>query len=355
MASAKVDSAVEKDDLFIPLIDFSQYTSSPDPAARLSTATALLQGFQRAGFVYLKNHGIAPSTIASVFAHSASFFARPQSQKDALAWYSPRANRGYVTQGREKVTRADFAGDVDALRASVPDLKESMEIGREGEEGCPNMWPDGFDEEGREFKRTMVGFHGECKELFRRVMGAIALGMGLEEGWFDEYTARGDNNLRLLHYPAVERGVFRRQDGVEQVRAGEHSDYGSLTLLFQDDRGGLQVLSPKGTFVDATPIPDTIVVNAGDLLERWSNDTIKSTKHRVVEPPLKPGQQELDKYPARYSVAYFCNPDFDKYIEAIPGTYEEGKQKYPGVLSGDYLAKRLSETYGDLDKYDKKA
>ncbi|EKG20482.1 Oxoglutarate/iron-dependent oxygenase [Macrophomina phaseolina MS6] len=249
-----------------------------------------------------------------------------------------------------------------------------MEIGREGEEGCPNMWPDGFDEEGREFKRTMVGFHGECKELFRRVMGAIALGMGLEEGWFDEYTARGDNNLRLLHYPAVERGVFRRQDGVEQVRAGEHSDYGglacsffsailrlisvhtgSLTLLFQDDRGGLQVLSPKGTFVDATPIPDTIVVNAGDLLERWSNDTIKSTKHRVVEPPLKPGQQELDKYPARYSVAYFCNPDFDKYIEAIPGTYEEGKQKYPGVLSGDYLAKRLSETYGDLDKYDKKA
>lgn len=129
---------------------------------------------------------------------------------------------------------------------------------------------------------------------------------------------------------------------------------GSLTLLFQDDRGGLQVLSPKGTFVDATPIPDTIVVNAGDLLERWANDTIKSTKHRVVEPPPKPGQEGLDKYPARYSVAYFCNPDFDKVIEAIPGTYEERKQKYPSVLSGDYLAKRLSETYGDLDKYELK-
>ncbi|KAL1619820.1 hypothetical protein SLS54_006417 [Diplodia seriata] len=125
-------------------------------------------------------------------------------------------------------------------------------------------------------------------------------------------------------------------------------------LFIPDDRGGLQVLSPKGTFVDATPIPDTIVINAGDLLERWANDTIKSTKHRVVEPPPKPGQESLDKYPARYSVAYFCNPDFDKVIEAIPGTYEEGKQKYPAVLSGDYLAKRLSETYGDLDKYDLK-
>ncbi|KAB2569985.1 2-oxoglutarate-Fe(II) type oxidoreductase [Lasiodiplodia theobromae] len=290
MAPIQVDSAVEKDDLFIPLIDFSQYTSGT-PQERLNAAAALLSGFQRAGFVYLKNHGIAPSTIRAVFSHSAQFFTRPQEQKDALAWYSPRANRGYVAHGREKVTRADFAGDVEALRQAVPDLKESLEIGREGEEGCPNMWPDRFgDEEGRKFREVMEGFHGRC----------------------------------------------------------------SLTLLFQDDRGGLQVLSPKGTFVDATPIPDTIVVNAGDLLERWANDTIKSTKHRVVEPPPKPGQEGLDKYPARYSVAYFCNPDFDKVIEAIPGTYEEGKQKYPSVLSGDYLAKRLSETYGDLDKYELK-
>ncbi|KAL1630342.1 hypothetical protein SLS56_005016 [Neofusicoccum ribis] len=354
MAPIQVDSAIEKDDLFIPLIDFSQFTSG-DPAARLNAAAALLDGFQRAGFVYLRNHGVAAATVRAVFAHSAAFFARPQRQKDPLAWYSPRANRGYVAHGREKVTRADFAGDVDALRAQVPDLKESLEIGREGEEGCPNMWPDAYDEEGRVFRSVMEAFFGQCKELHRSVMRAVALGMGLDEGWFDEYTARGDNTLRLLHYPEVEKGVFQRSDGKEQVRAGEHSDYGSLTLLFQDDRGGLQVLSPKGTFVDATPIPDTIVVNAGDLLERWANDTIKSTKHRVVEPPLKPGQEKLDKYPARYSVAYFCNPDFDKNIEAIPGTYEEGQRKYPGVLSGDYLAKRLSETYGDLDKYEQKA
>lgn len=101
-------------------------------------------------------------------------------------------------------------------------------------------------------------------------------------------------------------------------------------------------MSPKGTFVDATPIPGTIVVNAGDLLARWSNDTIKSTKHRVVEPPAS----HADMHPARYSMAYFCNPNFDRFIEAIPGTFDEAKEKrYVGVNSGEYLVQRLAATY----------
>lgn len=95
----------------------------------------------------------------------------------------------------------------------------------------------------------------------------------------------------------MSKEVFKINPG--QVRAGEHSDYGSITLLFQDQRGGLQVKSPNGQFVDATPIEDTCVVNAGDLLARWSNDTIKSTIHRVVEPP----QGEGDTHPPRYSIA----------------------------------------------------
>lgn len=119
-----------------------------------------------------------------------------------------------------------------------------------------------------------------------------------------------------------------------------------MTLLFQDDRGGLQVLSPNDTFVDATPIPGTIVVNAGDLLARWSNDLIKSTKHRVVEPPPKQGQDGGPTHPARYSIAYFCNPNFDKWIDAIPGTVKEGEEKkYSGVNSGEYLIQRLTATY----------
>jgi len=91
------------------------------------------------------------------------------------------------------------------------------------------------------------------------------------------------------------------------------------------------------------PIPGTIVINAGDLLARWSNDIIRSTEHQVVEPPIPP---ESDIYPARYSCAYFCNPNFDKFIEAIPGTYvSEADKKYPGINAGDYLAQRLEQTY----------
>jgi isopenicillin N synthase-like dioxygenase len=306
----------------------------------------VLHGFQNAGFIYLKNHGISSSTVSTVFANSAKFFARSQEQKDALAWYSPEANRGYSAQGREKVTDLEEAGDVGKLREAVPDLKESLEIGREGEEGMPNMWPSTEgDEDAKVFKEVMQEFHDTCKNLHVHLMRAIALGMGIDEKWFDGFTDVGDNTLRLLHYPGVPKSVFKRSDGQLQVRAGEHSDYGSATLLFQDARGGLQVRSPKGTFVNATPIPDTIVVNAGDLLARWSNDTIKSTKHRVVEPPPKQEDDGSETYPPRYSIAYFCNPNFERVIEAIPGTYEETGKKYEGIKSGEYLIKRLTATY----------
>jgi isopenicillin N synthase-like dioxygenase len=231
--------------------------------------------------------------------------------------------------------------EIEALKAQVPDLKESFEIGREGEEGHPNRWP-ASDAAAQEFKAFMLDFFAQCKELHCEVMRAIAVGMGLKESYFDSYTDGSDNTLRLLHYPEVPKSVFAQNK--LQVRAGAHTDYGSITLLFQDDRGGLQVQSPDGTFVDATPIPGTVVVNAGDLLARWANDTIKSTMHRVVEPPAPAAG---DAHPARYSIAYFCNPNFEKFIDAIPGTYggDKGEKKYEGIKSGDYLVTRLEATY----------
>ncbi|EDU42854.1 thymine dioxygenase [Pyrenophora tritici-repentis] len=342
MANITVGSAVSQDDLEIPLIDFDAFLSG-DPNAKKQTADAVLKGFQNAGFVYLKNHGIPPSTVSTVFSHSAKFFARPKEQKDALAWYSAAANRGYTAQGREKLVVLEETGTEAEMRALVPDLKESMEIGRDDQPEMPNMWPSG-DEAAKEFKEQMVEFFETCKNLHMQIMRAIALGMGIEEMWFDGFTDAGDNTLRLLHYPGVSKSIFKRNDGQQQVRAGEHSDYGSITLLFQDARGGLQVRSPKGTFVDATPIEGTIVINAGDLLARWSNDTIKSTKHRVMEPPPKPEDADKDEYPPRYSIAYFCNPNADRKIEAIPGTFENGR-KYDDVMSGDYLIQRLTATY----------
>lgn len=327
MGPEAVSSAVSSDNLEIPLIDFSAFVSS-DPATRLTTAQAILSGFQRAGFIYLRNHGIARTTVKSTFAESAKFFARPQSQKDGMAWTTPEANRGYVAHGREKTTDLVNPEDIEKIRAQEgADLKESLEIGREGEPNHPNSWPDKYDEEGAEFKRKMLEFFDQCKELHVQVMRAIAVGLGIDATWFDGFCDAGDNTLRLLHYPEVKANSFKVNKN--QVRAGAHTDYGSITLLFQDMAGGLQVLSPNGNFIDATPIEDTIVVNAADLLARWSNDTIKSTKHRVVEPP-KPA--ESDVHPARYSMAYFCNPNFDRFIDAIPGTYTaDGDKKYPGI------------------------
>ncbi|KIW03576.1 uncharacterized protein PV09_05331 [Verruconis gallopava] len=334
-------AAVQKDDLFIPLIDFSQFLHG-NADAKSATAKEILSGFQKAGFIYLRNHGIPKETVKTVFEESAQWFARPQEQKDALAWYSPKANRGYTAHGREKVTNLTEQGDVEALRAAVPDLKESLEIGREGEPDCPNMWAD--DEAGKRFKATMLSFFDTCKNLHIELMRAIAVGLGIDESWFDGYTDRGDNTLRLLHYPPVKKAVFDANKS--QVRAGAHTDYGSVTLLFQDSRGGLQVESPNGNFIDATPIEGTIVINAGDLLARWSNDTIRSTTHRVVEPPHPPSEGADGEYPSRYSIAYFCNPNFDRMIEVIPSTCAQGeKPKYEPVRSGEYLVRRLTATY----------
>lgn len=218
-----------------------------------------------------------------------------------------------------------------------------MEIGREGEADHPNEWPDRFDNAGVEFTEFMKAFHTQLSHLHTEVMRAIAVGlMGPSgESYFDSFTDVNDNTLRLLHYPAVSKSVFKVNPN--QVRTGAHSDYGSITLLFQDDVGGLQVKSPKGTWVPATPVPGTIVVNAGDLLARWSNDMIVSTKHRVIQPPPKPDDNNDEDskamYPSRYSIAFFCNPNFSRYIEALPGTFggDLGEKKYPGINSGEYL------------------
>ncbi|KAG4260458.1 hypothetical protein FPRO06_02436 [Fusarium proliferatum] len=287
--------AVSKEGLSIPLIDFSRFLGGT-PVERNETANAILDGFKTAGFIYLKNHPILPKDLQHAFDLSARFFKEPLEKKMEVVWTTPEANRGYSAPGREKVSQLKDIQEVEKVRAALPDLKESLEIGREDEPGRPNRW---LEETGDlvGFRKDMLGFFEKCRQLHVEVMKAIAVGMGLDDSFFDSFVDVGDNTLRLLHYPAVESNIFKTKPGT--VRAGAHSDYGSITLLFQDARGGLQVKSPTGQFVDATPIEGTVVVNAGDLLARWSNDTIKSTIHRVVEPP----QKQAESYPPRYSIA----------------------------------------------------
>lgn len=223
--SKAVESAVSSDSLEIPLIDFASFLSE-DEATKQTTAQAILEGFQRAGFIYLKNHGIPKDQIKTTFSESARFFTRPEQQKLDLGWTTPQANRGYSQPGREKTTDSTDPAEIEKIRATAgPDLKESFEIGREGEEGLPNHWPD-FDEDGKTFKQRMLEFHDAGKNLHKLVMRAIAVGLGIEETYFDGYCQKGDNTLRLLHYPAVNSEVFQKNKLT--VRAGAHTDYGTL-------------------------------------------------------------------------------------------------------------------------------
>lgn len=198
---------------------------SGSDAEKQKVAGDVVHGFRNAGFIYLKNHGIPKDQIDAVFAHSAEFFALPQAEKDALAWYAAAANRGYTTLGREKTSMADEP-DVAALREANPDLKESLEIGRDDEPQYPNMWPPQKDADqwASEFKSTMMQFFSTCYRFHMEVMRCIAVGLDIDKHWFDPFTDGGDNTLRLLHYPAQSRDVFERNQ--DQVRAGAHTDYG---------------------------------------------------------------------------------------------------------------------------------
>lgn len=216
---------------------------------------------------------------------SAEYFRQPLETKLEHSMPSVESNRGYAAEGREK------------LGLESPDIKETLHVGREDDENYPNFWQEEIGELVG-FKETINGFYDFCSKMSLEIMSAIAVGLDLDESYFDRFMARGDHKLRLLHYPEVSKKVFKSNTG--QVRAGAHTDYGAITLLFQDARGGLQVMTPSGEYKDAIPIPNTIVVNAGDLLARWSNEVIKSTLHRVVEPPAT---TESDIHPARYSIA----------------------------------------------------
>ena len=182
-----VSKAVSSDDLEIPLISFSSFVSG-DEATKYSTAQAILSGFQNAGFIYLKDHPIAKTAVQRTFEQSATFFKRPREQKEALNWTTPEANRGYSGPGREKVTnlteREDIAKERDEQGA---DLKESYEIGRHNDPQHSNNWPDRFDQNGRTFKAHMIEFFEQCKQMHILLMRAIAVGLGIDEAWFDSF------------------------------------------------------------------------------------------------------------------------------------------------------------------------
>ncbi|KAF5393152.1 hypothetical protein D9757_001328 [Collybiopsis confluens] len=308
-------------DFRIPVINFANFRAAKSDSEKKETANQIVDAFKTSGFIYVSDHGIPHDTVSSVFRKSAEFFKLPEEAKSQLAWEDPRSNRGYVKIGRERVTQSADAQEISNLRNKAPDFKESMEIGRDWDSPWKNMWPE---------ERT-------CHNLHVEMMRSIALGLDLSEEFFDRKVDQQCHNLRLLSYPSIRRSIL---DGEGQARA----DYGTLTLLFQDSVGGLEVMNPHtGDFVPATPIPGTIVINVGDLLARWSNDLLRSTLHRVVAPPAKMISSAESMTPARQSIAFFSNPNFDTEIACLPNCGD--KPKHSPINTEEYIVGRLAATY----------
>lgn len=324
----------------IPIINFGPFL---DGSNKQEVADAMLESFKSIGFVYLVNHGLSQEKIDDMFAWSRRFFEQPRETK-MLAPHPPSGthHRGYSAPHVEKVVQHIYdENELAANRAKAPDVKESFEVGREGDEHMPNIWlPEGVLPG---FKETCLDFFWMCNETKFKVLSALALGLHLPEDFFEQYHQVPDNQLRLLRYPSVPIESLQKD---EIVRIGAHSDFGSITLLMQDDIGGLEVEDPNksGEFNAAPPVKGSIMVNAGDFMMRWSNDLIRSTVHRVRAPPNSVTEDGMT--PERYSIPYFCSTDFSKVVECLPGTYsEERPQRYEPISALDYIMKRLAANY----------
>ena len=296
-----------------------------DPKAISRIAKELGSACRDVGFFYVSNHGIPQALMDRTFAASQAFFSLPVDGKNALSIAKSKHNRGYAGISSEK------------LDSKHADLKEAFNIGLDLDPDDPevligkpfrgvNLWPPSPPQ----FHDIVLDYFNATWRLGCDLHLAIAADLGLPPNYFADKFDRPMATLRLLHYPPRPAGT------AASIGAGEHTDYGSLTLLLTDDAGGLEVRRRDGTWVSAPPIPGAFVCNIGDCLMRWSNDIYLSTPHRVTNPAGRD----------RYSIAFFLDPNPETLVECLPGCCSDAlPSKYPAILAADYLAQRLKATY----------
>jgi isopenicillin N synthase-like dioxygenase len=294
----------------IPIIDFA--AAPPQTlAAQIDSALA------DSGFMALRNLGIEAELVGEVFATAREFFHADRAFKERFAYRSAAENFGYQGIGDEFL-------DPDA----GADLKESLTLRNVFAAGLgAERWPSA------EFQTRMTRFYSACLEGAHRLLRVLARALDVDEEFFVR-CHRGENvTLRLLHYPASGAEI----SDPAQMGAGAHTDYGMLTLLFQDDVGGLEIRDPAGAWHPVAPVPGAIIVNAGDLLERWSNDRYRSTWHRVR--PRIGGRE-------RFSVAFFVDPDSATEVTVLPGCVDAANPpRHPPVTAGEHLQQRIRHSH----------
>lgn len=306
-----------------PRFDLAAFEAAHQDA-RAQSARKLDQICRDTGFLVLEGHGVPPRVIADVWQAAEAFFAQGRAAKQMVAPPFQGYPYGYLGPDAEALARSKGED-------TPPDLKESFNGGAlrvppdasaAAMDFCyqPTLWPDVPG-----FRAAWEAYYTVMEDLATRVMRAFAAALALSEDHFDPFIANPISALRALHYPATAGAPLDRQQ-----RAGAHTDYGSLTILLpQPGRQGLQV-QQKGTWVDVPAPEGAFVINIGDLMARWTADRWVSTLHRVL---AKPGQ------PARQSLAFFHQPDWDAEIVPL-----DGSDAYPPVRSGPYLMEKFQAT-----------
>lgn len=315
----------------IPTVDLG---GSFDDVAR-----AIDRACREVGFFQIIGHGVDPIVEFDAWQMIGEFFALPLDSKLALAIPEGDAY-GYGPYQAERLAASLGA-------TSPPDLKETFSVGPpagasvELEDPAaafvysPNRWPADLPA----LEPVLVAYYDELSALAERVMARMAAGLGLPNDYFEPFINFHTSALRALRYPDL--GAVRPEAG--QLRAGAHSDYGTLTLLRQDDApGGLQVRGIEGGWHLVPAVPGAYVVNVGDALERWTNDQWRSTIHRVVVPSADAGRDCT-----RQSMAFFHNANWDAVIECLPTCLAtDGTAKYAPVTAGTHLMSKFRSTQG---------
>ncbi|MDB5376915.1 MAG: 2OG-Fe(II) oxygenase [Rubritepida sp.] len=306
------------------------------PEAKRDLAERIDAELKRIGFFVISDHGVAPTLIDETVRTANAFFDLPLAEKMQIKSTVQGSPRGYIDFGLE--TLALTTG-----RKTPPDLKEGFGMGppqvvadKDVLGGTttynPNLWP----EQPAEFHEVIGRYYAAMEELTSVLMELFAIGMRLPPRYFVERFTNHNSTLRLINYPPL--GV-EPEEG--QLRAGAHTDYGALTILLGQDRpGGLQVRTPSGEWVDARTAPHSFVINIGDLMMTWSNDTWLSNMHRVTTPP--PGSGDHSR---RLSMAYFCNPNDDLLIECLPTCCSADRPaRYPPIAAGRHRFHKIERS-----------
>lgn len=307
----------------IPSLDLADFTSG-DAHSKAQFVKALGDAYQNIGFVAIKNHGLSEHLTKRLYASVQDFFRLPDEVKLRYEKKELAGQRGYISKGREK-----------AKGRNTGDLKEFYHVGQPSdnklEEYPENIWP----EEIPEFKAHTLEAFTTLQQAGIHMLRAIALHLGLDEYYFDDKVSQGNSILRQIHYFPIENPDEIPADA---VRAAEHGDINLITLLMGASADGLQVLRRDGQWIPITALPDQIVVNVGDMLDRLTNHKLKSTIHRVVNPP----REKMGT--SRFSIPFFMHPISSMDLTCLESCVDaENPKQYNDMTAGAFLDERLRE------------